>query len=154
MFCPMCITMTTLSRATKRHSGILLGFSFTLFCNFHENAWPGCFRVFSKDEEGAIPADEIKWSIFAWNSMITLSKVCNVCYWFIWFPYLMCLFVQICTDASTWDQGQGETALLVSQKWRDTLSTSYLIFVIFFTLAKFLENKIYTEKRQFFALNL
>ena len=30
----------------------------------------------------------------------------------------------------------------------------YLIFVIFFTQAKFLENKIYTEKRQFFALNL
>ena len=30
----------------------------------------------------------------------------------------------------------------------------YLIFVIFFTRAKFLENKIYTEKRQFFALNL
>ena len=31
---------------------------------------------------------------------------------------------------------------------------AYLIFVIFFTQAKFLENKIYTEKRQFFALNL
>ena len=31
---------------------------------------------------------------------------------------------------------------------------SYLIFVIFFTRAKFLENRIYTEKRQFFALNL
>ena len=31
---------------------------------------------------------------------------------------------------------------------------SYLIFVIFFTRAKFLENNIYTEKRQFFALNL
>ena len=31
---------------------------------------------------------------------------------------------------------------------------TYLIFVIFFTLAKYLENKIYTEKRQFFALNL
>ena len=31
----------------------------------------------------------------------------------------------------------------------------YLIFVIFFfTLAKFLENKIYTEKRKFLALNL
>ena len=30
----------------------------------------------------------------------------------------------------------------------------YLIFVIFFTRARFLENKIYTEKRQFFALNL
>ena len=29
-----------------------------------------------------------------------------------------------------------------------------MIFVIFFTRAKFLENKIYTEKRQFFALNL
>ena len=34
------------------------------------------------------------------------------------------------------------------------MSNAYLIFVIFFTLAKFLENKIYTEKRQFFALNL
>ena len=31
---------------------------------------------------------------------------------------------------------------------------TYHIFVIFFTRAKFLENKIYTEKRQFFALNL
>ena len=31
---------------------------------------------------------------------------------------------------------------------------SCLIFVIFFTRAKFLEDKIYTEKRQFFALNL
>ena len=31
---------------------------------------------------------------------------------------------------------------------------SYLIIVIFFTLTQFLENKIYTEKRQFFALNL
>ena len=31
---------------------------------------------------------------------------------------------------------------------------AYLIFVIFFTQAKFLENKIYTEKRQFFALDL
>ena len=31
---------------------------------------------------------------------------------------------------------------------------AYLIFVIFFTLAKFWESKIYTEKRQFFALNL
>ena len=32
--------------------------------------------------------------------------------------------------------------------------SSYIIFVIFFTRAKFLDNKIYTEKRQFFALNL
>ena len=30
---------------------------------------------------------------------------------------------------------------------------SYLIFVISFTQAKFLENKIYTENRQFFTLN-
>ena len=36
----------------------------------------------------------------------------------------------------------------------DKHTRAYLIFVIFFTLAKFLENKIYTEKRQFFALNL
>ena len=32
--------------------------------------------------------------------------------------------------------------------------TTYLIFVIIFTREKFLENKIYTEKRQFFALDL
>ena len=31
---------------------------------------------------------------------------------------------------------------------------SYLIFVIFFTRLKFLENKIYTKKRPFFALNM
>ena len=31
---------------------------------------------------------------------------------------------------------------------------SYLIFVIFFTRAKFLDTKIYTKKRQIFALNL
>ena len=31
---------------------------------------------------------------------------------------------------------------------------TYLIFVSFFTRAKFLENKIYTKKRQFSALNL
>ena len=33
-------------------------------------------------------------------------------------------------------------------------SATYLIFVIFFTQSNFLENKIYTEKRQFFVLNL
>ena len=33
-------------------------------------------------------------------------------------------------------------------------SIPYLIFVIFFTRAKVLENKIYTEKRKFCALNL
>ena len=44
--------------------------------------------------------------------------------------------------------------LKLTEKSKVTLSLTYLIFVIFFTLAKFLENKIYTEKRQFFALNL
>ena len=34
------------------------------------------------------------------------------------------------------------------------LCQTYLIFVIFLTRLKFLENKIYTEKRHFFALNL
>ena len=29
---------------------------------------------------------------------------------------------------------------------------AYLIFVFFFTQAKFLENNIYTEKRQFFCV--
>ena len=37
----------------------------------------------------------------------------------------MCLFVQICTDASTWDQGQGESELLVSKKWKVLLSTKF-----------------------------
>ena len=34
------------------------------------------------------------------------------------------------------------------------MGLAYLLFVIFFTRRKFLKNKIYTEKRQFFALNL
>ena len=33
-------------------------------------------------------------------------------------------------------------------------AVAFRVHVIFFTQAKFLENKIYTEKRQFFALNL
>ena len=41
-----------------------------------------------------------------------------------------------------------------NQLFANPTAYPYLIFVIFFTLAKFLENKIYTEKRQFFALNL
>ena len=45
-----------------------------------------------------------------------------------------------------------ETKGLLSIKM--TWEWTYLIFVIFFTRAKFLENKIYTEKRQFFTLNL
>ena len=35
-----------------------------------------------------------------------------------------------------------------------TTTETYLMIVIFFTLTQFLENKIYTPKRQFFALNL
>ena len=37
---------------------------------------------------------------------------------------------------------------------RGSEENPYLIFVIFFTESKFLENKIYTQTRQFFALNL
>ena len=37
---------------------------------------------------------------------------------------------------------------------KEMIKGAYLIFVIFFTRAKFLENIIYTEKRQFFVLNL
>ena len=44
--------------------------------------------------------------------------------------------------------------LKLTEKSKVTLSLTYLIFVIFFTRAKFLENKIYTEKRQFCALDL
>ena len=35
-----------------------------------------------------------------------------------------------------------------------SLFSTHHIFVIFFTRAKFLDHKIYTEKRQFFASNL
>ena len=55
-------------------------------------------------------------------------------------------------DFPTWrDFGQSREQLLEK---REPEVVPYLIFVIFFTLAKFLEHKIYTEKRQFFALNL
>ena len=37
---------------------------------------------------------------------------------------------------------------------RTGIFLAYLIFVIFFTQSSFLENEIYTEKRQFFAINL
>ena len=40
------------------------------------------------------------------------------------------------------------------EKPYDCDQCTYLIIVIFFTRTKFLENKIYTEKCQFFALNL
>ena len=49
---------------------------------------------------------------------------------------------------------QVPTNCLRPKNWRSWTKIPYLIFVIFFTLAKFLESKIYTEKRQFFALNL
>ena len=39
------------------------------------------------------------------------------------------------------------TYKLSKNNW--VIALSYLIFVIFFTRAKFLEDKIYTEKRQF-----
>ena len=47
-------------------------------------------------------------------------------------------------------------AVVLDQSTHRISSTeqAYLIFVIFFTRANFLENKIYTEKRHFFALNL
>ena len=41
-----------------------------------------------------------------------------------------------------------------SRQLYDTTPLPYLIIVIFSTLTQFLENKIYTEKRKFFALNL
>ena len=48
----------------------------------------------------------------------------------------------------------GEKYLWYIDKLRLVKVHAYLIIVIFFTLTQFLENKIYTEKRQFFALNL
>ena len=51
----------------------------------------------------------------------------------------------------------GETSRRLTGNLRNKgnpASNPYLIFVIFFTQSNFLENKIYTEKSQFFALNL
>ena len=47
----------------------------------------------------------------------------------------------------------------VTSYWQQNPTTCNIVWIIpyichFFTRAKFLENKIYTEKRQFFALNL
>ena len=53
-----------------------------------------------------------------------------------------------------WALHSMQIVFFVISRIRDSKLNAYLIFVIFFTLAKFLENKIYTEKRQFFALNL
>ena len=59
----------------------------------------------------------------------------------IMFYKLYRAFEQVSKSTADWNLSKG-------------IVEPYLIFVIFFTLAKFLENKIYTEKRQFFALNL
>ena len=53
-----------------------------------------------------------------------------------------------CNFATRW----GENDIDDDEKSEQVLA--YLIFVIFFTRAKFLDNEIYTEKRQLFALNL
>ena len=58
---------------------------------------------------------------------------------------IVCVYNPLCGQACT---------ARIRQSSHLRKSRSYLIFVIFFTRAKFLENKIYTEKRQFFALNL
>ena len=52
--------------------------------------------------------------------------------------------------------GEGNVIIILHDEHKNfmTAMNAYLIFVIFFTRAKFLENKIYTEKRQFLALNL
>ena len=53
-----------------------------------------------------------------------------------------------------------KSRVLVELTWKKRLlcdlivKGAYLIFVLFFTQANFLENEIYTEKHQFFALNL
>ena len=64
-------------------------------------------------------------------------------------------------EAWTVRQPERSGSLLTITKWLTKIiigkmegKISYLIFVNFFTRAKFLENKIYTEKRQFFTLNL
>ena len=62
---------------------------------------------------------------------------------------LLIIIVIIIINCPRIVEGKGQLA-----PSRPSSSFSYLIFVIFFTRLRFLENKIYTEKRQFFALNL
>ena len=58
------------------------------------------------------------------------------------------------TRGSSWPRRKDDLGKGVGAQSLRNDERAYLIFVIFFTLAKFLENKIYTKKRQFFALNL
>ena len=57
-------------------------------------------------------------------------------------------------DAGTLTPAKKSCNCQIAIEVHGILLPTYLIFVIFFTRAKFLANKIYTEKRQFFALNL
>ena len=58
-------------------------------------------------------------------------------------------------QTTVWDSSMDD---LVTDSCSSVMGIAYLIFVIFFTQAKFLENKIYTKiytvNCQFFALNL
>ena len=86
------------------------------------NKFLGCSARMRRGPYQLMRSSEAFWLNLS-NFMSILSQVCN---WkcLLWTYLIRLLFVQICSDAPTWDQGQGEAALLVSKKWKVTLSTS------------------------------
>ena len=97
MFSLTCITMTTLSRATKRHSGVLLCCSFTLFCNFHENLDQGVSGCLARTRRGQ--SQQMRSSeAFLHELLRSLCQKCVIQQCLLWI-YLIHLFdVLVCAD--------------------------------------------------------
>ena len=105
------------------------------------------FWVAADRTKGKAKASSLK----QWNGDNNFSELTQQTVWWVqgllWELFLFGLDLQAVSAKMA---AQRQVLLqLGHQRWH-----TYLIFVIFFTRAKFLENKIYTEKRQFFALNL
>ena len=132
------------------------------------SSWKGLDRC-----EGSGVAFSSKWKekvwTYFWRKKISSCKVKRE-RWYKGAPKV-CIFILnhvafcsskvICCDLPEILWQLGSTALTsirscISKKTDPGVGrfVAYLIFVIFFYTGKILDNKIYTEKRQFFALNL
>ena len=93
-------------------------------------------------------------------SLTSSPSPCSSSWWMVTLNYTVCNHFEREPGFDTGSKKTSILILLLKSYWSSPLMinithfNTYLIFVIFFTLAKFLENKIYTEKRKFFALNL
>ena len=106
------------------------------FCNFMNIQW-------EQVHTSVVPDSTHVWSISSakiWMSLFTT-------------PFLLAIFNSLTVHLGIWDRNCIPSCSIVA-RIEASWGKAYLIFVIFLTWAKFLDNKIYTEKRQFFALNL